>query len=189
MRQALDRFGTIRKQLDALTLDCGGAASLAIDPLASWREQQSALRDALSALGRWRFDLRIASGLPAFAPRDDRFAALRSKAHGIDEILDDLAREAVGAVIDAASDDLSDDEHLFAATLNWARSQPWNVIHYYLTIWLKALELLTAAATATDAVETGTAPTAPILFVIAAIYCTAEFALLLSRPGGPDDGE
>ncbi len=181
-----------------LRLGYGGAASLGIDPPAAWRQEQSALRNALSALGGWRFDLRTVIGLPAVAPSDDTLAAITSKADRIDEILDaeslrvlgkyqaDLVRQTVGPVVDAASDDSVDDERLFAAALKWATSQPWKVTHYYLTVWLKALELLTAAGAATGAVATGTAPTTPILFVIAAIYCTAEFVLLLSRPGGPD---
>ena len=179
-------------------LAAGGGAALTGDPLSGWREQQKALRSVMPSLTRWRLDLRLALDLPVSPAASASVVA--GDAGGVDEALDaetlrvladyqaELIRQTVGPVVDAAADATSDDETLLEAAVSWATSQPWRVTHYYLTVWLKALEMLTSGGTAADAVARGNAPSTPVLLVIAAIFCTAEFALLLSRPGGPEGG-
>ncbi len=175
-----------------------GVLSYTNNPLASWREQQAALRSMMDSLVRWRIGFQNALGLsvaPSPAPTDlsiDRAAALGNALDGesvraLGEYQKGLIEQTAGPVLDAIADEV-DDEALFLAAYNWATSQPWTVVQYYLEVWLKALEVLTAAGMSTAAIA-GDAPSTVLLLVVAFIVCTAEFLLLLTRPGGPNSGD
>ena len=212
--RALDPMKQWRKQQEAIAralsplrsvsldqgrlLAHGGAISFFQDPLAAWRQQQMALRSVVDPLAQWRVSFRDALGL-APALRHGATELPLDPIAGLADALDDdsvralgefqsgLIDQTVGPLLDAIVDE-TDDETLFRAALDWATSHPWRVVHYYLEVWLKALEWLTAGGTATAAVA-GDPPSTALLLVLAFIVCTGEFLLVLTRPSGRNGGD
>jgi len=192
--RALSTLRSVRLDQGRL-LAHGGAISYAQDPLAAWRQQQTALRSVVESLAQWRVGfldavgLRSASGhaaaeLPLDSVADLADALDDDSVRALGEFQNGLIDQTFGPLVDAIVDE-ADDETLFRAASNWATSHPWKVVHYYLEVWLKALEWLTAGGTATAAVA-GDPPSTALLLVLAFIVCTAEFLLVLTRPTGSD---